>query len=106
VRLTTRTPFLVTHKIDPDVDEARNSFTEGMLFSGRLVQAGHVAGAGQASPDQPGHNLTGDPYFHDSLRTVLVFDQQPISIDELEFLGWAASADSARHLHSQGQGEK
>ena len=106
VRFTTKTPFLLTHKIDPDVDEARNSFTESMLFSGRLVQAGHIAGAGQASPDQPGHNLTGDPYFHDGLRAVLVFDQLPILINELEFLGWATSADSARHLHSQEQGEK
>lgn len=106
VRLTTKTPFLLTHKIDPDVDEARNSFTEGMLFSGRLVQTGHVAGAGQASADQPGHNLTGDPYFHDGLRAVQVFDQQPILINELEFLDWAASVDSARHLHSQGQGAK
>ena len=103
VRLTTKTPFLVTHKIDPDVDEARNSFVEGMLFSGRLIQTGYIAGAGQASPDHPGHNLTGDPYFHDGLRAVLVFDQQPIPINKLEFLGWAASADSARHLHSQGQ---
>ena len=106
VRLTTKTPFLLTHKIDPDVDEARNSFTEGMLFSGRLVQVGYVAGAGQASADQPGHNLTGDPYFHDGLRVVQVFNQQPILISELEFLDWAASADSARHVHSRGQEEK
>lgn len=105
VRFTTRTPFLVTHKIDPDVDEARNSFVEGMLFSGRLIQTGHVAGARETSPGDPGHNLTGDPYFNDGLRAVLVFDNRPIPIDKLEFLNWAASKDSARHLHSRNQGK-
>jgi hypothetical protein len=88
-------------------DEARNSFTEGMLFSGRLIQAGFVTGSVLVGPDQSGHNLTGDPYFHDGLQAVLVFDQQqPISIDGLEFPGWAASEDSGRHLHSLGQRSK
>jgi hypothetical protein len=103
VRFTAQTPYLVTHKIDPDIDEARNSFMESMLLSGRLAQAGYVIGAGQASPEQPGHNLTGDPYFHDGLRAVMVFDRDAKPSDEFKFLGWAATEGTARHLRGPAQ---
>ena len=33
-RLTIHSPYLTTHKIDPDVDEARMALTEDLVYSG------------------------------------------------------------------------
>ncbi|MGD8331767.1 MAG: LssY C-terminal domain-containing protein [Acidobacteriota bacterium] len=72
VRMTPKTWNLTTHKIDPDVDEARDYVVDDLMASGRVSQAGFVAGAGAATPAAPRRNLTGDPYFTDGQRAVLV----------------------------------
>ena len=88
VRFTTKTWPPVTHKIDPDIDEARHALIEDLLFSQTLAKVGFVNGVGRATPSRPRENLTGDPYFTDGLRTVLFFDQGPISMDEIVELDW------------------
>jgi hypothetical protein len=67
----------VTHKIDPDIDEARHALVEDLIFSQMLAKVGWVKGVGPARPTKPGTNLTGDPYFTDGYRTVLIIDQGP-----------------------------
>ncbi len=47
-RLTIHSPTLTTHKIDPDVDEARKALAEDMAYSQNLTQLGFVRG--EASP--------------------------------------------------------
>ena len=71
-RLTIYSPYLTTHKIDPDVDEARTVLTEDMAYSQNLAAFGLVGGVGAASKDVPRRNLTRDPYYTDGFRTVLV----------------------------------
>ena len=88
VRFTTKTWPPVTHKIDPDVDEARHSLIEDLLFSQRLSKVGFVKGVGRATPSKPRANLTGDPYFTDGLRAVLILDHGPISLDQVRTLDW------------------
>ena len=46
VRLTWRTWNLTTHRIDPDVDEARDYVVEDLMHVGRLEMAGYVDGVG------------------------------------------------------------
>jgi len=87
-RLTIHSLYLTTHKIDPDVDEARTALQEDMAYSQFLVQLGLVQGVGAASQQQPRTNLTRDPYYTDGLRTVLVFDKQPVALDRITFLPW------------------
>ena len=88
VRFTTKTWPPVTHKIDPDIDEARHALIEDLLFSQTLAKVGFVKGVGRATPSRPRHNLTGDPYFTDGLRAVLFLDQGPISMNQILEIDW------------------
>jgi hypothetical protein len=92
VRLTWHSPTFTTHKIDPDVDEARTALTEDMAYSQNLQKIGFVRGVGGAPQGTTRQNLTTDPYYTDGYRTVLVFDRQPTSLSEIEFFPWEAAA--------------
>ena len=72
VRFTTHAWNLTTHRIDPDVDESRDYVIEDLMLSGRAAAAGYVAGVGGSTRDQPHRNLTGDPYFTDGKRAVIL----------------------------------
>jgi hypothetical protein len=87
-RLTLHSPYLTTHKIDPDVDEARIAFAEDIAYSQSLRELGFVKGVGAATKSNPRENLTTDPYYTDGLRLVMVFDRAPKSLTEIEFLPW------------------
>ena len=91
MRFTTKTWPPVTHKIDPDIDEARFSLIEDLIFSQMLSKVGFVKGVGSARPSKPRTNLTGDPYFTDGYRTVLVLDPGPIALNEVKSLNWEDS---------------
>jgi hypothetical protein len=75
VRFTLRTWNLTTHKIDPDVDDARDYLLDDLLEGGHVSLVTYVAGAEAADRTTPRHNLTGDPYFTDGLRAVAVFSE-------------------------------
>lgn len=92
VRLTFHSPTFTTHKIDPDVDEARTALTEDMAYSQNLQKIGFVNGVGAAPQSAPKENLTTDPYFTDGYRQLLVFDRQPTSLSRIEFFPWEAAA--------------
>ena len=77
-----------THKIDPDVDEARVGLIQDLAYSQALARFAFVKGAGAAPRDSPRSNLTGDPYFTDGLRAVLFFGPRPRTLDEVEYLDW------------------
>ncbi len=88
VRFTWHTPTFTTHKIDPDLDEARTAFIEDMLFSQGLIKIGFVEGVGERTLDTPGYNLTEDEYYSDGLRAVLEFDARPSNIENVRFFEW------------------
>ena len=87
-RFTIHSPYLTTHKIDPDVDEARTALQEDMVYSQSLVKLGLVKGVGAATKDAPRGNLTTDPYYTDGFRAVLMFDVKPTAITDITFLPW------------------
>jgi hypothetical protein len=95
VRFTTKTWPPVTHKIDPDIDEARHALVEDLVFSQMLAKVGWVKGVGPARPSKPRQNLTGDPYYTDGYRTVLILDQGPIALNQIKEVG----PETARILH-------
>jgi hypothetical protein len=75
VRYTMKTWNLTTHKIDPDVDEARDYVIDDLMAAGRVSRAGYATGVKAAPQSAPRHNLTGDPYFTDGLRAVVVLSR-------------------------------
>lgn len=88
IRLTWHSSTFTTHKIDPDVDEARTALTEDMTYSQNLMKMGLVTGVGAAPESAPRMNLTTDPYYTDGYRVVLVFDRTPRSLSEIEVFPW------------------
>ncbi|MHC4858802.1 MAG: LssY C-terminal domain-containing protein, partial [Planctomycetota bacterium] len=88
VRLTTKSWFLMTHKIDPDVDESRDYLIQDLFYSRRLEAFGYVRGVQAATIDEPRENLFGDPYFTDGLRAVLFLTDRDVPPTETEFLEW------------------
>jgi len=90
-RLTMHSPTFTTHKIDPDVDEARSALAQDMAYSQNLAKIGYVKGVGAALKSAPRGNLTTDPYYTDGLRSVLVFDRYPTSLAAVDFFPWEAS---------------
>ena len=72
VRFTTRAWNLTTHRIDPDVDESRDYVIEDLVAAGRVRAAGYVGGVGGCLASAPRKNLTGDPYFTDGKRAVIL----------------------------------
>lgn len=88
VRFSTKAPFFVTHKIDPSVDEARAALAEDLLFSQGLVKVGYVRGTEPVAVNNPRTNLTGDPYYTNGLRVVLMLDRRTVPIREVQFFNW------------------
>jgi hypothetical protein len=73
VRFTLKTWNLTTHKIDPDVDDARDYLLDSLLEGGHVSLVAYVPGVEAADRSAPRHNLTGDAYFTDGFRAVAVF---------------------------------
>ncbi|MFO1142781.1 MAG: LssY C-terminal domain-containing protein [Amaricoccus sp.] len=88
VEFTDKSWYLTTHKVDPDVDLDRDYILQDMLLSGAVDRFGYVEGVGASTPDAPRVNLTGDPYFTDGLRLVLMIGEQRPRFLPLDELDW------------------
>lgn len=87
VRFTWKT--ITTHKIDPDVDETREFLLENLAYHQMLSMFGYVGGSNISSIDEPGRNLTGDPYYTDGLRLVMWIDSVPKNLQDIEYMEWS-----------------
>ena len=59
---------------------------EDLLQAERIEAAGYVDGVGACEPDKPRRNLTGDPYFTDGKRAVVMLSS---SRTKPKFVAWA-----------------
>ncbi len=75
VRFTYKTWNLTTHRIDPDVDESRDYVVEDLMEAERIDAVGYVDGVGECERTAPRRNLTGDPYFTDGRRAVILLSE-------------------------------
>ncbi len=89
VRFDKRT--IVTHKIDPDVDETRNFLIQDLLYSQGLSKFAFAGGVGSASMEFPRYNLGRDPYFTDGMRSVMWVSDDPVAFDEVDLIEWSLS---------------
>ncbi len=85
VRFTWRTWNLTTHRIDPDIDDARDYVIEDLLGSGHLERMGYVEGVEVSDRDAPRRNLCGDPYVTDGFRAVMMLSA---TTTVAKFFGW------------------
>jgi hypothetical protein len=89
VRFTTKTWNLTTHAIAADVDEMRDYLIEDLLLTGRVEAVGFVEGVGEAEASHRRTNLTGDLYFTDGLRAVIMFTSKAIPPETAGVLPWS-----------------
>lgn len=87
VRFTWKT--ITTHKIDPDVDETREFLLENLAYHQMLSKFAYVGGSNTSSIDEPGRNLTGDPYYTDGLRLVMWIDSVPKNLQDIKYVKWS-----------------
>ena len=79
--------------IDPDVDTVRNDFLEDSFYSQRLAEVGFVKGVGPVAIESPRTTPAGATYHTDGLRVVLIYVEDPLSVTEIEFIGWERLLD-------------
>jgi hypothetical protein len=92
VKVTARSPTLSTHIIDPQVDATREYLLHSLIAEGFVDRFGFVKGSASASPSEPRLNLTGDPYFSDGMRLVVILASTPVAPDAIRSLLWERSA--------------
>ncbi len=85
---STWTPPFVTHKIDSQIDEAREFVLQDLLASEAVGSFGHVKGVGKSDHEHTMKNLIGDEWYTDGLRVVIILTEYPTSLLEAKPLGW------------------
>jgi len=86
VRFSTKT--FITHKIDPIVDEARLYISLDIAAAQSLRAVGYVKGVGYSDRQSPRYNYTGDPFYTDGLRVVLILGTEHHSLSDIDYLPW------------------
>lgn len=107
IKLTTKSPTLSTHVIDPNIDEARENVLQSLIANRSLSQFGFLPGAPHSTVDSPAHNLTDDPYFTDGSRLVMwVSGDESVSPAEIEYMKWGSAGDPTREARPEIEQEK
>lgn len=89
--------------IEPFVDEARNDLAQDIIYSQSLVKMGFVKGVGSVMASTPRKIRNGSIYHTDGLRAVLMFEDRPVSLSEIEFFGWERLVDHYRQQFDIGE---
>lgn len=92
IKVTAKSPTLSTHIIDPEIDTTREYLLHSLIAEGFVDRFGFVKGSASALPAEPRLNLTGDPYFSDGLRLVVMLAPEPVAPDAIRSLLWERSA--------------
>jgi len=95
-RITTKSKTLTTHRIDPNVDETRASLVQDFIHAQALKIFARAGGVGFVSPDEPRGNLTGDPWFTDGYRAVMLLTSEPTSKTEIEWFEWGETEETLK----------
>jgi hypothetical protein len=94
-RFTTKSKTLTTHRIDPDVDDTRATLVQDFIYAQALKAYARGGGVGFVSPEEPRGNLTGDPWFTDGFRAIMLLSDEPVSVTEIEWFKGAEDFEEA-----------
>jgi hypothetical protein len=92
-RFTTKSKTLTTHRIDPNVDDTRASLVQDFIYAQSLKAFAKVGGVGFVPPEQPRGNLTGDPWFTDGNRALMLLTDEPTDVLDIDWFDWTADGD-------------
>jgi hypothetical protein len=94
-RFTTKSKTLTTHRIDPNVDDTRAALVQDFIHAQALAGFARAGGVGFVPPEEPRGNLTGDPWFTDGNRAVMLLTDEPTSILDIDWIDWTPDGGSA-----------
>jgi hypothetical protein len=83
------------------MDLAREYLLHSLLAGGFVKQFGFVRGSMAAPRTQPANNLTGDPYFSDGMRLVIILSPDPLPLVEVRNLRWEQSSAPVAEAQSE-----
>jgi len=86
IKPTWHSPFLVTHVIDPEIDEDRAYLLELLMRTQSVTSFGYVGGVGAATAEAPRYNLSEDPYRTDGRRLVVLLAKDPVPINQVSVI--------------------
>ena len=92
-RFTTKSSTLTTHRIDPNVDDTRAALVQEFIYAQALKAFARVGGVGFVPPENPRGNLTGDPWFTDGNRAVMLLTSEPTDVLEIDWFDWTDDGD-------------
>ena len=88
LHFTTKAWYLVTHRMDEQVDQDRTYLLQDLAITGYVNRFGYVSGVGASTPDHPRTNMTNDRYVTDGLRVVIFLEPNLIPIEQVQRLDW------------------
>jgi hypothetical protein len=106
IKLSSKSPSLTTHIIDPEVDLTREYLLHSLLAEGFVDRFGFVKGSTRAPSTQPARNLTGDPYFSDGMRLVIMLSPDPVPYARVRSLLWEQSAAPVAEGQTEAAGRR
>lgn len=102
IKLSSKT--LVTHKIDPIIDEARYYLVVDLAASQSLERIAYTQGVGLSTDESPRYNYTEDPYYTDGLRVVLFLTEDTVALDEIERVDWETPPPMTTYITGSSRG--
>ncbi len=94
-RFTTKSKTLTTHRIDPNVDDTRAALVQDFIYAQALSAFARVGGVGYVPPEEPRGNLTGDPWFTDGNRAVMLLTSEPTSVTDIDWFDWTDEEETS-----------
>jgi hypothetical protein len=94
-RFTTRSSTLTTHRIDPNVDDTRAALVQDFIHAQALKAFASAGGVGFVPLEEPRGNLTGDPWFTDGKRAVLLLTNTATSVIEIDWFDWTETDETS-----------
>ena len=74
------------------MDTTREYLLHSLIAEGFVDRFGFVKGSGAGTPGEPRVNLTGDAYYSDGMRLVLILATEPVRPEQVRSLRWEQSA--------------
>jgi hypothetical protein len=79
--------------LDPRTDVARDALVQDLVYSQALARIGYIKAKGERTAGvMEGCAATSD-FQTDGLRAVMIFQHEPVSLAEIDFLDWERLAD-------------
>ena len=70
------------------MDDTRAVLVQDFIYAQALKAYARVGGVGFVSPEEPRGNLTGDPWFTDGNRAVMLLTDAPTDVIEISWFDW------------------